>query len=67
MKNEVAEITLYDNKYDTKHNAKIIYSETDGILLKIYEKTSVIKRLRYIGENTNCDTDNVRYKQIISN
>lgn len=64
MKDEVVEIVLYDNKYDTKHNAKMIYSDNKDIMLKIYEKSSVIKRLRYIGENIE-NEPNIRYKQII--
>lgn len=65
MKDDVKDLIFEDTKYGTRHNAKMIYSDNNDMMLKIYEKTSVIKRLRYVGENIDCDPDKIRYKQIV--
>lgn len=65
MKNDVKEIIIEDRKNGTTYNGKIIYPENSEIFIKLYEKSSVIKRLKYIGENTECDTLNTTYKQVL--
>ena len=65
MKDNVIEIILEDNINGTRHNGKMIFYDNNEMLLKVYEKSSGIRRLKYVGENLNYDSDNIRYKQII--
>lgn len=54
---EVIETTFESVETGRKHTGKLIYVNGELKELKIYERTSILRRLNYLGVNNNPDAD----------
>lgn len=54
---EVIETTFESVETGRKHTCKLIYVNGELKELKIYERTSILRRLNYLGVNNNPDAD----------
>lgn len=54
---EVVETTFESVETGRKHIGKLIYVNGELKELKIYERTSILRRLNYLGVNNNSDVD----------
>lgn len=53
---EILETTLENVETGKKHGAKFIYVNGELTEVKIYDRTSIVRRLNYLGRNTDPDT-----------
>lgn len=61
---EVVETTFESVETGRKHTGKLIYVNGELKELKIYERTSILRRLNYLGKNENPDVE-ITYKEIV--
>ena len=59
---EVVETTFESVETGRKHTGKLIYVNGELKELKIYERTSILRRLNYLGVNNNPDVD-IKYRE----
>lgn len=59
---EVVETTFESVETGRKHTGKLIYVNGELKELKIYERTSILRRLNYLGVNNNQDVD-IKYRE----
>ena len=59
---EVVETTFESVETGRKHTGKLIYVNGELKELKIYERTSILRRLNYLGVNNNPDVD-ITYRE----
>lgn len=61
---EIVETAFENVETGRKHIGKFIYVNGELKELKIYDRTSVLRRLNYLGVNNNPDVE-VNYREII--
>jgi hypothetical protein len=67
MKNkEIVESVFENTTTGKKHPGKMVYINGEYTGLKLYDRTSVIRRLTYIGINENPDLEKIEYREIIT-
>ena len=59
---EVVETTFESVETGRKHTGKLIYVNGELKELKIYERTSILRRLNYLSVNNNPDVD-ITYRE----
>ncbi len=59
---EVVETTFESVETGRKHTGKLIYVNGELKEIKIYERTSILRRLNYLGVNNNPDVD-IKYRE----
>ena len=61
---EILETAFENVETGIKHIGKLIYVNGELKELKIYKRTSILRRLNYLGVNNNPDVE-VNYREII--
>lgn len=66
MKEQEVIETVFENKTTgKKYIGKFVYVNGDLKELKIYDRTTVVRRLKFLNINENPDMDNITYKEIV--
>jgi len=65
MKDEIKDFVFEDTYTGKRYTSKMTKLEEGEIVLKLYDKPSLIRKLKYVGLNADSDNAKITYKQIV--